>query len=93
MRRRKAPKRNRIGPIPEGCDLEETAKKVRYVGSPEHKDVPSFAGHPRPRADATICDRSFIDRLPEIQDWLEKAIRAGNVGDFLGERLPSLRLA
>lgn len=61
-------------------DLDALAAKVSYVGSPEHKDAPSFAGTPpRPRADATICDRSFVERRNEIESWLRDAIRQGVV--------------
>lgn len=66
--------------MPDGTDLASLARLARYVGSPEHKDTPSFAGHPRPRADATICDRSFIDRQKEIATWLRAALKRGAVG-------------
>jgi hypothetical protein len=56
------------------------AEKARYVGSPEHKEEPSFAGLPRPRADATICDNRFADRQSELTGWLRDAIRNGCVG-------------
>ena len=55
------------------------------MGSPEHKDSPSFAGHPRPRADATICDRSFVSRLDEINVWLKAAILTGKTGAWSGD--------
>lgn len=63
------------------------AHKATYVGSPEHKDTPSFAGNPRPRADASICDRSLARKQTQITRWLRGAIRTGNVsahweGDF-----------
>lgn len=81
--RRRAPYRM-IVPPPAGRDLEAIAGRVRYVGSPEHKDTPSFAGQPRPRADATICDRSFAGRQSEITEWLREAIRRGQTGDWVG---------
>lgn len=49
------------------------AARARYVGSSEHKTGPSFAGVPRPRADATKCDTALNDRLDEIQGWLRRA--------------------
>lgn len=61
-------------------DLAAIASCVSYVGSPEHKDAPSFAGWPAPRADATICDRSWRDRQTEITGLLQQAILAGSVG-------------
>lgn len=69
-----------IVPVPPEIALSRLADRARYVGSPEHKDAPSFAGQPRPRADATICDRSFADRLLQINDWLRTALIKGVVG-------------
>lgn len=80
-RKRKAPAR-RFGPAPEDVDLEAVAERAHYVGSPEHKDAPSFAGDPRPRADATICDRSFAGRLNDINGWLRRAIRDGQFSAY-----------
>lgn len=80
-RRRKAPAR-RFGQPPNGVDLDAIASRAHYVGSPEHKDAPSFAGQPRPRADATICDRSFSGRLDDINRWLKAAIRAGQFSAY-----------
>lgn len=67
-------------PPPESVQLDELCTRVSYVGSPEHKDSPSFAGHPRPRADATICDRSFHGRQAELTEWLREAMRSGSIG-------------
>ncbi len=55
------------------------ARRARYVGSPEHKDAPSFAGVPRLRADASCCPRKFADRQ-KIAMWLRTAIRRGATG-------------
>ena len=76
----RAPKRKRpqlrcIQPPPEGIDGPDLASRVKYVGSPEHKTGPSFAGTPRPRGDATKCDTSLSDRLVDIQKWLEHAFK------------------
>lgn len=35
---------------------EVLVERVRYVGSPEHKDYPSYAGEPGLRSDAARCD-------------------------------------
>lgn len=56
------------------------AARASYVGSPEHKDTPSFAGQPRPRADASICDRGLAKNQALVTRWLRKAIRLGSVG-------------
>ena len=87
----RAPKRRRpllrIVAPPLGKDLDAVARKASYVGSPEHKDMPSFAGQPRPRADAAICDRSLAEKQSQVTRWLRRAIRNGHVsahweGDF-----------
>jgi len=69
-----------LGEVPEGVDLVQVAERVAYVGSPEHKDTPSFAGSPRPRADATICDRSFVGQQALLSERLREAVRRGGVG-------------
>lgn len=51
------------------------------MGSPEHKDVPSFAGMPKPRADASICERRLARDQAEVQRWLQTAISRGVVGE------------
>ena len=62
---------------------EELATKVSYVGSPEHKDVPSFAGNPpRPRPDASICDRSLAQERDMVTDWIRQAVRCGTYGEY-----------
>jgi hypothetical protein len=88
----RAPKRRRpliraIAPAPQGKDLNATARRATYIGSPEHKDTPSFAGQPRPRADAALCDRSLAQQQTKVLKWLRAAIRHGSVsalweGDF-----------
>ena len=80
----RATKRNRrrIRTIhtPPGVDLDRLAERVRYVGSPEHKDYPSFAGPPGLRSDATPCPHEIKD--PEvICEWLRAAIRCGATGE------------
>jgi len=60
--------------------LAALAERVHYVGSPEHKDAPTFAGQPAPRADASICDPEFASRLGEMNEWLKAALRDGRVG-------------
>ena len=68
-----------------GIDLQAVAARVRYVGSPEHKETPSFAGWPRPRhGDASICEPSFADRQADITEWLREAIRGGQTGEWVG---------
>lgn len=71
-----------MAPPPEGKNLDATARKATYIGSPEHKNTPSFAGHPRPRADAAICDLNLAQQKARIQKWLRTAIRQGSVSAF-----------
>ena len=71
--------RKRAMCVPPDTDLDCLAKRVGYVGSPEHKDFPSFAGQPRLRSDASCCPREIKD--PEvICKWLRSAIRRGATG-------------
>lgn len=42
--------------------------------------MPSFAGQPRPRADASICERSLSRSPEEITRILRESIQAGRVG-------------
>lgn len=77
-RRRSHP--HKLSEPPTGTDLEALAKRASYVGSPEHKDRPSFAGQPRPRADASICDPSLAGSQDELTQWLRKAICNGCIG-------------
>lgn len=89
----RAPKRRREQvrkrcTVDQSVDLAEVAGGARYVGSPEHKDTPSFAGRPRPRADATICDSQFADMQEELTEWIRTNIRAGNVGEPWEGRFP-----
>ena len=76
--RRKRPRRRTIN-IPPDTDLEDLAARVVYEGSPEHKNIPSFAGRPRLRADASCCPREITDR-EMVSGWLRSAIRRGAIG-------------
>lgn len=59
--------------------LSELAGRVRYVGSPEHKSFPSFAGPPALRSDASRCDPGLAD-VDELTEWLRHAIGRGQIG-------------
>ena len=76
--RRKRPRRRLILVLPE-VNLNVLAERVTYVGSAEHKDVPSFAGQPRLRADASCCPRDIVD-VELVRGWLCSAIRKGATG-------------
>lgn len=58
------------------------AARASYIGSPEHKDTPSFAGQPKPRADAAICDRTLASKQMQVTRWLRKAIRLGSASSY-----------
>ncbi|WP_291322839.1 hypothetical protein [Desulfonatronospira sp.] len=67
----------------------ELAAKVSYVGSPEHKDTPSFAGpQPKPRPDASICDRDLAERQEQLTEWLRAAIEQGAFGELMEGEFP-----
>ena len=76
--RRKRP-RKRLIYVQPGADLDDLATRATYVGSPEHKDFPSFAGRPRLRADASCCPREIRDR-EVVGGWLRSAIQRGVTG-------------
>ena len=78
-RRRPLPRRLCEAP-PEEVDLSALAEAARYVGSPEHKTYPSVAGPPRPRADASKCDKALDGKEEDPTAWLQQAIRKGMVG-------------
>jgi len=88
----RAPKRKR--PLKRSLIADPAAdwltlfRSVSYIGSPEHKDTPSFAGHPRPRADASICSRSLARDQPTVKQWLQAAIQAGNYSEFFEGDFP-----
>ena len=55
------------------------ATRVRYTGSAEHKDYPSFAGSPALRSDATRCEKSIGQE--EAEEMLKEAVRRGLVSE------------
>lgn len=63
-----------------GTDLDAVAARASYGGSPEHKDMVTSAGMPRPRGDASICPREYND-MELVTGWLRSAIRAGSTGE------------
>lgn len=76
--RRRRPRKREIC-VPAGTNLYSLAERAVYVGSPEHKDVPGFAGQPRLRADASCCPREIGD-WELVNGWLRSAIRRGATG-------------
>jgi hypothetical protein len=68
-----------LGEAPADVDLAKVVSSIQYIGSPEHKDAPSFAGERRPRADASKCDQRLNDPEP-ITEWLRTAVRKGAFG-------------
>ena len=62
--------------------LQGLEARVSYVGSPEPKDMPSFAGSPRPRADASLCPRELTRDHDKVEGWLREALRRGAVSEL-----------
>lgn len=75
--RRHRPKK-RVVVTPAQADLRSVSERVFYVGSPKHKDRPSYAGPPRARRGATLCPPE-LDR-ETVTAWLRSAVRHGTVG-------------
>lgn len=73
--RHRRPRQRVIAPWPEDKPSPaETAERVFYVGSAEHKTYPSPAGHPALRSDASRCDPRYTD-FREITLALREGIR------------------
>ena len=85
-RRRRSLRRSVVDPAPD--NLASLADRVTYVGSPEHKDVPGFAGPPRLRADASCCPRDLAVERERLRHWLQAAIRRGAVGELWEGEFP-----
>lgn len=85
--RKRVQRHQRTAP-PQGVDLAAVADEVRYVGSPEHKTTPSFAGHPAPRSDASLCDPDLANQRDLVQSWLRDALRRGDCGGIWEGRFP-----
>lgn len=83
QRRRQLPRKPAVDVPAE--HLERCAQAASYVGSPEHKSMPSFAGRtPKLRSDASRCPTDLKDPV-EITRWLAAGIRAGLVSNDPGE--------
>lgn len=65
---RKRPLSRRVAPEPDPVLLGRFAESATYVGSPEHKSFPSFAGSPKLRSDATRCPTHLKD-ADQITLW------------------------
>ncbi len=76
---RRRPQRRTIDKPTPDVDLIALSQRVRYIGSPEHKSFPSFAGAPNLRSDASRCDPKLADP-EELTRWLRDAIVAGDIG-------------
>ena len=63
---------------PSDIDLEMVANQLRYIGSPEHKDIPTFTGQPKFRGDAAICPRGIGRQFAE--EWFRTAVLKGATG-------------
>jgi hypothetical protein len=86
------------------AELNELAAHAMYVGSSEHKDVPSMGLVPRPREgalrveeaegldnpDCMLCPRKWVGRQDDATDLLRGGIRLGQVSeDGATNSLPS----
>lgn len=78
-RKRTLPRR--VAEAPSEAELVRCAVSAVYVGSPEHKSFPSFAGPPKLRSDASRCPTHLKDG-EQITTWLRAVILKGNVSDI-----------
>jgi hypothetical protein len=88
-----APKAKLAADVLSDEQRETIARAASYVGSPFHKDTPSFVGAPSPRMgavtiqralerdivnpDCTLCPRRWARRRDAATDLLRDAIRKG----------------
>jgi hypothetical protein len=98
--RRPRPKPKKVRPATERLapeTLAALAARANYVGSPHHKDVPTFGLTPGPRKgamhvsvadqqgidnpDCTICPRKWTGQLPRVTELLREAIQRGHISD------------
>ena len=84
---RKRPQRRKVAEGISRVTLAACASRVRYVGSPEHKTFPTFAGRMQARSDATKCPTHLKDS-DIITGWLADAIREGNVSAAFDGEFP-----
>ena len=78
------PKRTLVAHKPEQSELAILAKKVHYVGNPEHKRNPGdFALTPpsAPRADKTLCDLAGIRLKSDAVSVLRGGVLKGLISD------------
>ncbi len=66
--------------MPVNVDLEAVAARATYIGSREHKNVPSYAGSAGRRADASCCPPELANDLDRVTSWLRDGIRRGFTG-------------
>ena len=85
--RRNNRKVHKVEAPPSDLDLQQVARSCRYVGSPYHKDVVSFAGQPKPRPDASICPPELAHNHGRVEAWLRQAVEAGHARGW-GKRYP-----
>ena len=84
---RRCPRRRTIY-VPADANLDRLAGLVSYIGSVEHKDVPSCAGPPRLRVgDASCCPLHTNDQ-EMVNGWLRSAIRRGATGGLWESGFP-----
>jgi len=77
--------------------LAALAARANYVGSPHHKDIPTFGLNPSPRKgamhvhyadqqgqdnpDCTICPRKWAGQQQRATDLLREAIQMGHISE------------
>lgn len=72
--RRRRPKMRRTF-VPADVDLEAVAARAEYIGSRDHKNIPSYASPPGLRADASCCPTELSGDLDRVVSWLRDGIR------------------
>jgi hypothetical protein len=71
-----------------GRSITLTVAPSRWLASLPPNSPATIAGEPRPRADASICDRKLLTRPGELTAWLQAAIRTGKVSELFEGEFP-----
>lgn len=88
-KRHRRPKHRVIAPWPNDVPAPDAvAEQARYVGSAEHKDYPSPAGHPALRSDASRCHPQLGYDVERFTRVLREAIGRRCIGAIFEGSFP-----
>jgi len=80
--KRRRPLKRKVAGISPDLDVAVLAESASYIGSPEHKNLPSFAGAPRRRSDASCCPQDLAREQEKLNEWLRAAVQSGAYSEY-----------